>query len=931
MCDGRRRPRRRPRLAARPISGHTSSHPDPEFPRPLRSVTPDAVARLSSAVSDRYQIERELGQGGMATVYLAQDLRHDRLVALKVLKPELAAVIGAERFVQEIKTTAALQHPHILPLFDSGTADGFLYYVMPYIQGETLRSKLDRESQLGVADAVRITTDVADALEYAHRHNVVHRDIKPENILLHDGRPMVADFGIALALSAAAGGRMTETGMSLGTPHYMSPEQATAEKEITGRSDIYSLGSVLYEMLSGQPPHLGGSAQQIIMKIIAEDAQPVTRLRKSVPANVAAAVSRSLEKLPADRFATAREFADALRDPNFRTEETAGVGAWAGSAGGSRRALAAVSGLALLLLVAALAGWLRPRPAAPVIRYGLSLPPSQAMLLGAPTPDVAPDGSFIVYLGPAAGGSQLWMKRRDSYTATPIQGTTGAASYTVSPDGGWIAFITNGRLSKVPIGGGSPLLLASDNVASTYGVAWLDDGSIVYPLRGAAGLMRVPAGGGTPSLIMRSDSLITLLPNALPGGHGIMFESCDAGCSTPDLWAVGLSGGPGHRLVPDAVTGVFVAPNHLVYGSASGALFVAPFDLKRLELTGPAVALDEQLATTGGTQQFHISASGTLVMLTGGAGATGRTFEMAWVDRTGRETPVDTSWTFQLTSIASNHGWALSPDGSRLAIGLSTPSGDDIWVKPLPAGAPYRVTFDPLPEDRPHWTPDNQYVTFVGIRRPGGIYRHRADGSGTDSLLMAGTMDEGVVSPDGRWLVLRQGSVGSVTGGRNITGVRLGTDTVPVPILSTEFDEEAIALSPDGRWIAYQSDETGRTEVFVRPFPNTDAGKRQVSSGGGVAPLWSRDGSELFFLSRANDMMAARMTASQTIDAGTPVALFHVRDALLGADATYYTPWDVARDGRFIMARLVTVANDDPGAIVVVENWLSDLRRKLKR
>src|SRR5687767_7062401 len=239
--------------------------------------------RLSAALADRYRIERELGQGGMATVYLAEDLKHKRKVALKVLKPELAAVLGAERFVQEITTTASLQHPHILPLFDSGTADGFLFYVMPYIQGETIREKLNRETQFSVEDAVRIAREVADALDYAHRHGVIHRDIKPENILLHDGRPMVADFGIALAVSAAAGGRMTETGLSLGTPHYMSPEQATAEKELSNRSDIYSLGCVLYEMLTGSPPHVGATAQQIIMKIVTEDARPVTQLRKSVP------------------------------------------------------------------------------------------------------------------------------------------------------------------------------------------------------------------------------------------------------------------------------------------------------------------------------------------------------------------------------------------------------------------------------------------------------------------------------------------------------------------------------------------------------------------------------------------------------------------------------------------------------------------------
>ncbi|MCX5755587.1 MAG: serine/threonine-protein kinase, partial [Gemmatimonadetes bacterium] len=248
---------------------------------------PSQVDRLNTALAGRYRIERELGEGGMATVYLCEDVKHKRHVALKLLKPELAAVLGAERFVQEITTTAALQHPHILPLFDSGAADGFLFYVMPFIKGETLRDKLNRETQLGVEEAVRIAREVADALDYAHRNGVIHRDIKPENILMNDGRPMVADFGIALAVSAAAGGRMTETGISLGTPHYMSPEQATAEKEITARSDVYSVGSVLYEMLTGHPPFTGAVAQQIIMKIITEPAEAVTKHRKSVPLHVA--------------------------------------------------------------------------------------------------------------------------------------------------------------------------------------------------------------------------------------------------------------------------------------------------------------------------------------------------------------------------------------------------------------------------------------------------------------------------------------------------------------------------------------------------------------------------------------------------------------------------------------------------------------------
>ncbi|HSR93168.1 MAG TPA: serine/threonine-protein kinase, partial [Gemmatimonadales bacterium] len=246
--------------------------------------------RLSTALSDRYRIERELGQGGMATVYLAQDLRHDRRVAVKVLRPELAAVIGADRFLSEIKTTANLQHPHILPLFDSGDADSFLFYVMPFVEGESLRDRLSREKQLPIPDAVRIATEVAGALDYAHRHGVIHRDIKPENILLHDGRALVADFGIALAASKAGGTRMTETGMSLGTPIYMSPEQAMGEREVTARSDVYALGCVLYEMLVGDPPFIGSTAQAIVAKVLTEKPAPPSKFRETVPEAVEDAV-----------------------------------------------------------------------------------------------------------------------------------------------------------------------------------------------------------------------------------------------------------------------------------------------------------------------------------------------------------------------------------------------------------------------------------------------------------------------------------------------------------------------------------------------------------------------------------------------------------------------------------------------------------------
>jgi len=270
------------------------------------------VSRLHTALADRYRIERELGQGGMATVYLAEDLKHHRKVAIKVLRPELAAVIGAERFLAEIQTTANLQHPHILPLFDSGAAESFLFYVMPFIEGESLRDRLNREKQLPVSNAIRIASEVASALDYAHRHDVIHRDIKPENILLHDGAALVADFGIALAASKASGTRMTETGMSIGTPQYMSPEQAMGEQEITARSDIYALGATTYEMLIGEPPFSGPTAQAIFAKVWTEEPRPLRPRRHTISDDVEDAVLTALEKLPADRFATAAEFANAL-------------------------------------------------------------------------------------------------------------------------------------------------------------------------------------------------------------------------------------------------------------------------------------------------------------------------------------------------------------------------------------------------------------------------------------------------------------------------------------------------------------------------------------------------------------------------------------------------------------------------------------------
>jgi serine/threonine-protein kinase len=883
----------------------------------------DIPSRLNAALSDRYRIERELGAGGMATVYLAEDLKHDRKVAIKVLKPELAAVLGADRFVQEIKTTASLQHPHILPLFDSGEADSFLFYVMPYIKGETIREKLDRDTQFGIEDGVRIATEVADALDYAHRNGVIHRDIKPENILLHDGRAMVMDFGIALAVSAAAGGRMTETGLSLGTPHYMSPEQATADKAITARSDVYSLASVLYEMLAGEPPHMGNSAQAIIMKIIAERAQPVTELRGSVPLNVAAALAKALEKLPADRFDTAREFAHALGDLTFTTATAGAVGATAPPA--RRRSVLTAGLAATTLLFAAVATWalLRPPPK-PVTRYALTIPPDRSLVISEyPQLNVAPDGSWLVYTGPgdAPGETQLWVKARDRLEATPLAGTTGAQIPSVSPNGEWIGFIAAGRLWRIPANGGVATTIAD----TAQGVAiWLDDGTVAYQ-DGEWRLRRMPAGGGNSAVVFTPEAgRFAGAMAALPDGRGILFTHCSASCvPTSELWVADGRSGEVKLLLPDVAWAAY-ADGRLLFARRDGAVFGAPFDLGTLSVTGAPVPLFEGVTVTN-RAQISLAASGTLVYLAGGG--SGLASEAVWVSRDGRAEPVDTAWGLRLED--NLPGWALSPDGTRLAITPRIEANADVFVKELDEGPVSRLTFTESQEIRPRWTPDGRAVTFLSNR--GGdfdLYQRRADGTGADSLVLdlEAAIWEAHRSRDGQWIVMRTGTGDNL---RNVVALRVGQDTVPRPLLVAPYDEDSPALSPDGRWLAYVSTETGRREVFVRPFPDVEAGKWQVSNAGGTSPVWAHSGRELFFINSNRELASQAVLPGAVFQRGEQQVLF---SAAGYREVEFYRSFDVSPDdSRFLLVRWrdQVGAQDEP-ALVIVENWLEEVNRIMR-
>ena len=920
--------------------------------------------RLNTALAGRSRILRHLGEGGMASVYLCEDLKHDRHVALKMLKPELAAVLGAERFVQEIKTTAALQHPHILPLFDSGAADGFLFYVMPFIDGEALRAKLDRETQLGVDEAVRIAREVLDALQYAHEHGVIHRDVKPENILLHGGHAMVADFGIALAVSAAAGGRMTESGLSLGTPCYMSPEQATAEKEISGRSDIYSLGSVLYEMLTGNPPHTGSSTQQIIMKIIVEPVEAVTKYRKSVPPNVDGAVAKSLEKLPADRFESAKAFSEALANPAYTNATSAR--ATDGSAIPGRRALslpvfAAMSTLAVAAIAVALWGWLKPA-AHPVVsraRVVLWDTPQISPFIVEHGLAISPDGGMVVFEDSTASGWQLFAKERDRLDVRAVAGTADVyptfGDPTFSPDGAWIAFVTRDlKVKKVPRGGGAPIVIAD---SANVPLAWLDGGTILYG-DGRNGLRAVAQDGGIPRQILKgmfsgrtaTDTTRRVIRKVagLPGGGSALIATCGfpRDSTTTDLRILDLRSLTWTVLVKDVVNGWPLPGGVVAFVRKDGGVLAAPFDLRERKFSRPPVpVLDGVRISNAVRADMAVSAEGTLIYVAG-AGPTASRYQPVWVTRTGATTPIDSGWTVPLYSPGTctcNGALALSPDGRRLALSVWRANGEgDIYIKQLDA-VPFALTPLTFTGDgvSPVWTADGRSVVYSEAQgneaEPAPLLRRRADGTGAVDTLVptiggvvtTRTIIEIMPTRDTTRFILR------VDLGPRLPDVILAHqgDTTTTPLLAdAAFAEVYPALSPDGRWLAYASNESGRFEVYVRPFPDVNASRVKVSEAGGKEPRWAHSGRELFFRNGAHALVAATVVPAATFTLGRQAVLFDGGPFLFDANQSARS-YDVAPgDQRFVFMRKVVPTGPTaaaPDRLVQVTNWAAEVQAKI--
>ena len=795
---------------------------------PVASDSTDREQRLATALAERYRVIREVGSGGMATVLLAEDVRHHRKVAVKVLHPELSAVLGSDRFLKEIELTANLQHPHILPLFDSGSAEGQLFYVMPFIEGETLRARIEREHQLPVADALRIATEVADALDYAHTHGVIHRDVKPENILLHGGHALVADFGIALAVQQAGGQRITQTGLSLGTPQYMAPEQAAGEKSVDARADVYALGAVLYEMLTGEPPFTGPTTQAVIARVLTAEPAPLDEVRRSVPPHVATGVHTALAKLPADRFAGAAQFAAALATPS----SPEGATYRAASRAPRKRPMSArlvpvAFGLLALLAVGIASFWLGDRlraNASPSLVFGrvsrLTWEPGLEV-----QPAISPDGRAVAYVGGTSTDARIYVRQiaggravRVSDDSTDIQE---APSW--SPDASRILFLSRGAVFSAPSSGGPRRQeIPVRREGAITAAAWSPDGRSIAFAAADRLAVRGPDGGTREIARLPEASMCAWSPDAA-------LIACNSGNAR--YVKLGPQFG---NLSPNRIAIVRVRDGAVTTVSDSIAINVSP------------------VWSRDGRSLYYVSTRDGLGDV--------------YVQRITRDGRAD-GMPVRLTTGLGANSISLSADGSRLAYSIYSPTSN-IWSLPIPSGAP-------------------------------------TSAAGAVPVTIGAQVVENLnVSPDGRWLLYESNLAGNsdlyrwpVSGGES---ERLTTDP---------GDEFAPALSPDGTELAFHSWRTGSRDLWVQPL---DGGPLQhVTTGGGHEwqPEWSPDGRALIYISgvESRSIWIVRRGADGVW--GTPAQRFAIG---------YWPTW--SPDGRSVAftSRLVggslLVAPADSGA-----------------
>jgi eukaryotic-like serine/threonine-protein kinase len=886
-----------------------------------------------------FEVLASLGAGGMGEVYRARDMRLDRTVAIKILPAHLSTSAELKaRFEREARAVSCLNHPHICHLYDIGSQDGIAYLVMEYLEGETLADRL-RKSALPLKQSLEFGIQITDALAIAHRSGILHRDLKPGNIMLTPSGAKLLDFGLAkvvpaLGASPCAGSMtpsaptitiadlssppeaLTQLGTLIGTFQYMAPEVLQGADADT-RSDIFSLGCLLYEMVTGRRAFEGKSQLSVLTGILENDPKPVSQVQKMSPAALDHVVKTCLEKNPEERF-------QAAHDVKVQLKWIAAGGTQAGitvTPRSNARLAWLVAGAAVLAFVLVAAYVTFATHPSPVVRSFIESPPGTSYVTLAPTsgpPAISPDGTRLAFTArDDKGNILLYLRPLSSLTAQPLPDTADSSYPFWSPDSREIGFFAGGKLKKIEASGGPPQILA--NAAIGRGGAWSKDGVIVFSPGTSDSLLRLSAGGGATEPATKMDVArgenSHRWPCFLPDGQHFLFWARSSHGAQENTIYIGTLGSLQTKPLMKSELMALYVPEDLLF-LRDQTLMAQPFSARSLEITGVAKPLAEHVALNPTTNRpiFSASDNGTLVYQAGNLQGGWR---LSWFTRDGKQTGT-------VADLAPYFDPSISPDGTRLATSLIAGQGTgDIWIFDLLRGTKTRLTFDPSIQRSAVWTPDGKTI-FFGSNRKGGMhmYGKASDGGGPEQALLeadnAFQYPESV-SPDQRFLVYMRVATDGRTAS-DIFALPLSGEPKPFPIVQNASNNAQARVSPDGKWMAYSSNESGRYEVYVTSFPGGGA-KWQVSASGGSFPKWRRDGKELFWLGAADNMMAADVnTSGSTVRMGTPQVLFHA-----GGVQTQQGPYAVTADGKKFLINTGDVKEENQ-PFTLVQNWPAEIK-----
>jgi eukaryotic-like serine/threonine-protein kinase len=884
-----------------------------------------------------YEITTPLGAGGMGEVYRARDTRLERSVAIKILPEQLCKdPARKQRFEREAKTISSLNHPHICTLYDVGSQDGIEYLVMECVEGETLAKRFEKGA-LPLEQVLKYGAQIGDALDKAHRAGIVHRDLKPGNIMLTPSGAKLLDFGLAKAVvptslatitATKAESPVTREGTIVGTVQYMSPEQVEG-KELDGRSDIFSLGAVLYEMITGKRAFEGKSQLSVASAILEKEPVPISGLKPLAPRALEHTISRCLAKDPDDRWQTARDLAWELK---WITEAAGKLEDARPERRTARSWLPWGLTIILLGIVALMSTVLRPhlrQPNTSLTRFDLLLKTTDTWFM------ISPDGRQLAFMAPGPNKRQLiWIRALDSVEPRPLPGTENVfgPSVTWSPDSRFIAFQAGSKLKKINVSGGPPQPIC-DVPYTILGGAWNRDDTLLFGTV-ASGLISVPGQGGTPRFVTSASGRneVHVFPFFLRDGQRFAYLRAP---EDPGIYVGSLDSKSDQqnakRIIATPVMAGYVpelnaSGGHLLF-MREGSLMAQTFNENRLELTGEPTPIADNVSTYLLSASFSAS-SGVLVYRAGRTGLGLST--LAWFDRKGRElgNAGEESSNVYLDV-------AISPNASRVAVSKAdaTVAGSShaIWLLDLARRVSARFTFDVAPDTAPVWSPDGSHIAYSGSRVGGmGIYQRAANGTSTEQTLISPVgepMYPNHWSADGRFLLYTKESAKTKS---DLWVLPVGKDGRPagesIPIAATEYSETQGMFSPNSRWIAYASDESGREEVYLRSFPASqgDGTKLQISRDGGRQPHWRGDGKELFYLSLDRKIMVVDVSDAGGIGLGAPTPLFELPGTVEQSDFLSW-PWDVTTDGkRFLMGK--TKKSSEP--VTVTLNWSAELKNK---